>query len=419
MFEKTIKTYLNKHGLTIKPQSVLVAVSGGMDSMALLSIVKDFNPYVIYFNHHKRDDVYKDLEILKTYCSLHNLTLFIENIYITTNNFQAEAHHIRQKKLIELAKLKNIQHVLTAHHADDQVETILMRLVRGSDIEGYKGLKTPLEIDSVVFHKPMLLLSKEDIKDYIDSKSIPYHNDSSNEEDLYFRNRLRHHIIPELKKENPRLTHAFYKFHTQLNHLTDSIQNNREILSRHAFINLNKHERLEYLKLLMLEKSLEPTFNILNVLDNLVMSKTSTSQLDLENNHQFVLLNTKFYIIKKENLQHKFYKPHENTYFIPNGKVSIFYDNALDKENTKLKVCYNKVALPLILRHRLPGDTLNYSYGSKKLKQLFIDLKIPRHERDRYVVLVDQHQTILWVENIYINQVIQSENTLYIHYEKD
>jgi tRNA(Ile)-lysidine synthetase-like protein len=396
----------------------IVSVSGGMDSMALLSMCKDYKPLVIYFNHHKRGDVLNDIELLKTYCNSNDLTLFIEDIFITTGNFQAEAHHQRQKKLIALALKHGLSDVFTAHHLDDQIETILMRLVRGSDISGYTGLKPKVNIEGVTFHKPLLSYSKEMIKAYVSDVNIPFHEDSSNQTDLYLRNRMRHQVIPLLKEENPNLGEAFHKFHTQLSQLYFETKKEFKELKRDAFVLLKTSEQFDYLKHLFIEKDVPLSFKVLNIVHAFIHSKASTGQIQLKQDTIFVLLNDRFYIdtlIKPNKNQ---YDVLEGTSIIENKKVSIFYDNAPNQPGSYQKVCYNEMALPLILRHRLPSDRLTFPYGSKTLKKFMIDLKIPKHTRDTFLVLCDQNQTILWVEHIYTNKTLNDTNFLHIHIEK-
>jgi tRNA(Ile)-lysidine synthetase-like protein len=412
--QKDIVSYIDNN----MNRKFIISVSGGMDSMALLSMCKDYKPLVIYFNHHKRDDVLNDIDVLKTYCMSLGLTLFIEDIYISTGNFQAEAHHQRQKKLIALAVKNGLNDVFTAHHLDDQIETILMRLVRGSDISGYTGLKPKVDIEGVTFHKPLLSYSKECIKAYVNDLNIPFHEDSSNQTNLYLRNRIRHQVIPLLKEENPNLGEAFHKFHTQLSQLYGETKKEFKELSRRAFLLLKPFEQFEYLKHLFIEKHISLSYKVLNIVHAFIHSKASTGNIQLKQDTIFVLLNDRFYI-------DTLIKPNKNQYdvlegesIIENKKVSIFYDNAPNLKGSYQKVCYNEMALPLILRHRLPSDRLSFTYGSKTLKKFMIDLKIPKHTRDTFLVLCDQNQTILWVEHIYTNHTLNYLNYLNIHIEK-
>ena len=414
MFENTIKAYLKTHLQLNETNRFIISVSGGMDSMALLSICKTYNPIVIYFNHQKRDDVTKDIDLIASYCKIHALTFYVEDIILDNKNFQSSAHEQRHHKLIRLAKDHHIKDVLTAHHADDQIETILMRLVRGSDIEGYLGLKTPLLIEDVMFHKPMLDVPKTWIISYVALHQIPYHEDSSNTLDDYFRNRLRHKVIPLLKEENPNLTASFSKFHTQLNNLHSLVYQKTTSLSREQFNALPVFTQLEYLKQLLRSYAIPSTYQLLHDLLDIIQSKQFTSQVDLKLGYLFILEKDRFYIDKKPTFNHDHYEVSNGIVEIGLKKLSIFYDNAPTQQGTHIKVCYNKVALPLIIRHRLPGDRLTYPYGTKKLKQLFIDAKVPKHKRDEFIILVDQQNLILWVEDIYTNTTLKTENTVYI-----
>lgn len=419
MFNDTIKKdildYINNH---INNRFV-IAVSGGMDSMALLSMCVSFNPIVVYFNHHKRDDVFKDVFLIESFSLKHNLTLVVKDVFVNKGSFQSEAHHLRQQSLIEIARANYLEDVMTGHHLDDQIETILMRLIRGSDISGYIGLKPLVRINDISFHKPMLLLSKDVIKSYVDNVKIPYHKDSSNDELSYFRNRMRHLIIPTLKEENPNLGQAFHKFHTQLSHLNDLYSPVQTHLSRREFISLKPYQQFDYLKQLFLLKHIKPTFKVLNNVHAFLHSNASTGQLSLKNNCIFVLLNDAFYIDVVNQTNKKEHILSEGVSMIEDMKVSIFYDNAPILPGSYTKVCYNEMALPLILRHPLPGDTLSFNYGRKKLKKHMIDLKIPKHKRDNYFLVCDQQHTIVWIEHLYINQTFTHPSYVYIQLEKE
>jgi tRNA(Ile)-lysidine synthetase-like protein len=362
--------------------------------------------------------VNEDIALLKSFCLSQGLTLIIEDIEVKKGNFQAEAHHQRQKKLIEIALKHHLSDVLTAHHLDDQIETILMRLVRGSDIHGYMGLKPMISINDVKFHKPMLSFTKEMIQSYVHYYNISYHEDSSNDTDIYFRNRIRHQIIPLLKEENPNLGLAFHKFHTQLSQLHDVTKKEFKEVSRGAFLLLNAYEQFEYLKHMFIEKEIPLSYKVLNLVHTFIHSRASTGNIQLKKETIFVLLKDRFYIDTLPKLSNETYDVLEGVSIIENKKVSIFYDNAPNQPGSYQKVCYNEMALPLILRHRLPSDILVFPYGSKSLKKYMIDLKIPKHTRGTFLVLCDQNQTILWVENIYTNQMLQFPNYLHIHIEK-
>ncbi len=200
--------YIAKEKLFTVKHKLLVAVSGGNDSMALCELLREggFNFAVAHCNFTLRGgESDADASFVEGYCLRNKIKYFYNSFdtaaYAGKNKIstQMAARDLRYAWFEELIKKHKFDYLLTAHHLNDNIETFFINLLRGSGINGLKGI-VPKNGKKV---RPLLFASREEIEKYIRQKGIIYREDSSNKEDKYLRNRLRHHLIPELKSLNP------------------------------------------------------------------------------------------------------------------------------------------------------------------------------------------------------------------------
>jgi len=183
---------------------VVVGVSSGPDSMCLLNLLeqKTNKLVVCHINHNVRKESTTEEEYLKDYCQKHNL--IFESMKITEykeTNFENEARKKRYNFYEKILFKYHSTKLFLAHHGDDQIETILMKIVRGSNLEGYAGIKEISKVKNYQIIRPLLKVTKEDIINYNKSHNITYFIDSSNTNTDYTRNRYRQKILPLLKEE--------------------------------------------------------------------------------------------------------------------------------------------------------------------------------------------------------------------------
>ncbi|MGB3077453.1 MAG: tRNA lysidine(34) synthetase TilS, partial [Saprospiraceae bacterium] len=195
--------------LGIKPASrLLVGVSGGVDSMVLLAIMKElnFNPTAAHVNFQLRDkESDEDASLVRSWCREQNIP-YLEYVADTKQyaaihklNTQSAARDIRYDWWKELVKNESFDWVATAHHQDDSMETFFLNLLRGTGIKGLRGI--PVRRD--YFIRPMIDISRNEIESFAKTYHIPHRTDRSNDSDDYQRNRIRHHLIPQLLELNP------------------------------------------------------------------------------------------------------------------------------------------------------------------------------------------------------------------------
>jgi tRNA(Ile)-lysidine synthase len=189
---------------------ILVAASGGLDSMVLLSLCQQTGVSlgVAHCNFQLRGEESEgDEHFLKIYCSQHNIPLFVKRF--NTKSFAEEnglsvqmaARHLRYEWFQEILEQEMFTCLATAHHLNDSIETVVLNWVRGSSTDGFAGIP---EVNRNII-RPLLFATRDEILNYAIEKKIEWREDSSNESDDYQRNFLRHQVIPKLKELNPSL----------------------------------------------------------------------------------------------------------------------------------------------------------------------------------------------------------------------
>ena len=212
--------YLNK--LLNDDDTVVLGVSGGPDSMCLLSLLLrvreqvNIKIVVCHVNHMVRREALEEETFVRKY-ALDNKCFFeLKTLDKIEKNFEAEARKLRYEFFKEIALKYHAKYIMTAHHGDDLIETVLMKIVRGSNIKGYSGFPIKSVVDDFYLVRPLIFYTKEDIVKYLDNNNIDYCIDQSNFEMDHIRNRIRGNIIPLLKKENSNVHLKFLEYQEEL-----------------------------------------------------------------------------------------------------------------------------------------------------------------------------------------------------------
>lgn len=197
--------HLHSRFPALRSQRILVAVSGGVDSMVLLDLLRELvdEVAVAHCNFQLRgSDSEQDEQLVDSYCTRHQLTCHIKRFdtKLFKQSTQMAARTLRYDWFEELCSSNGYDIVLTAHHADDNIETLLMNIIRGTGIEGLAAI--PEQNGRII--RPLLPFYKSEIVNYAQAKEIPWREDHSNQSDDYLRNAMRHHVIPELAKLHPK-----------------------------------------------------------------------------------------------------------------------------------------------------------------------------------------------------------------------
>ena len=404
-----------------KNSTVILGVSGGPDSMCLLDLFiklrKEYGYSIVvaHINHNLRDESNEEYEFVKKYSEANNVSF--EGIKLgkfDTNSIENEAREKRYNFFEELLSKYNSEYLCLAHHGDDLVETILMRLTRGSTLEGYAGFNKISLRNNYKIIRPLIFYTKDEISEYLEKNNIEYRIDKSNYSKKYTRNRYRLDILPVLKKEDKNIHKKYLKFSEELNECNNFVR--KEIINR--YFDIVNDDKIDLEKLakednFIVKKILNRY--LLNIYDkdiNLVESKHIDKIIDLINSpkpNAFISLPNNIYIeksYKKLFVRDDSIKEDYKYELIDDVRINDFVIEIAGKtKQTDNFVCHLRkkdIKFPLYVRNRREGDFIETLHlnGKKKIKDLFIDKKIDLSERDLYPLVVDADDNILWVPGL-------------------
>lgn len=417
----------NLANLDIKPQErILVAVSGGLDSMALLHLFLRWNPEnvgVFHLNHGFRAEAGEDAKFVESYAKARGVKVHIETYDIPAylgesgESKQQGARKIRYQLMEECASKYDYNRIALAHHGDDQAETMLMRILRGSGLHGLGGIPD----QRGVFVRPLLSVFKEDLADYCQRFQIPFVEDATNFEPIYLRNKVRQELLPHLQSEyNPQIVrqliqlgelaqaddHELERQVEQICQIQATSKAGQVTFPRKDFEDLSLSlQRRVLRKLIQMHQGHLLRIDFIHI---------EEWRLQLLNNSSFclslpgiVVSATQEQIFVGE-FQREVWQAQELV--IPGetkiGQVTITAE-LFSISQVPLATCnfedfdLDDLVFPLIIRQRRPGDRLQPfgGTGSTKVKDLLIDAHIPREIRDTLPLICDQ-RGILWIPTV-------------------
>ena len=403
--------------------TIVVGCSTGPDSMALLDMLlkkrEKYNLFLIvaHVNHNVRYESQEEEEFLKMYCLSNNL--IFESMIIDEygdDNFHNEARNIRYSFFENIVYKYKANYLMTAHHGDDLIETILMRIVRGSNLVGYSGFKKVVRMNNYSIIRPLISYTKKELEEYDLKNKVHYYIDKSNNDDKYTRNRYRKHILPFLKEEDKLVHNKFLKFSNTLYEASIFIDKFRD----KALKRVIEDEKLLIDKFLLEDKYLqkEILYYLLNMyyqddlilindkhLDliiNLINSNKVNSYINLPND-VIVNKNYNYLWFKKDVDEITSYEIEFDNYVeLPNNHSIKRIDNCDDNSNNICRLSSEELSLPLIVRTRKIGDKISIKglNGSKKVKDIFIDSKISKDKRDLWPIVLDSEGKIVWIPGL-------------------
>lgn len=411
--------------------TIVIACSGGPDSMCLLNLLisirnkKELNLIVAHVNHKIRKESDNEALLVKKFCEENRVIFEYKelNEYKKNKFSEEDAHKKRYAFFREIIKKYNAKYLVTAHHGDDLIETILMRISRGSNLSGYVGIKSVSENKDYITLRPLLFVSKDEIIQYNKEHSIDYVIDESNNSLDYTRNRYRHVVLPFLKKEDKNIHLKYLKFSKELEETDEFINNyiydKKIIIDNYIVINKLKDEKdiikKKSIELLVKDIQKKDYFDIsdrqMNELMKLLNNKNKS--IDLNNNYQGVNEYGVLKIIKKKNSEYLEVVFDKNIEF--NDFIFYYDTNNGDNSNNTIYINNEDIVFPLKLRTRLDGDKILVKNlkGSKKVNDIFIDEKINKEKRDRYPLLVDANNNIIWIPGLKKSQFCKDKSEKY------
>lgn len=394
-----------------KGDVVVLGLSGGRDSMALLDLLlkNEIKVIIAHINHQKRKASAVEESYIKGFAKQHNLVCEVRHFKHKTNdNFQSAAHHFRYEFFYELAKKYHAKYIVTAHQADDLAETILLRLITGSNLYGYGGISLLTPYKDVLVYHPLLYFSRADINNYVKINNIYYFEDESNNEDDYLRNRIRHNILPLFKKENPNFLEGLINYSTILKESFSYIRGNtinylngKLEITLSTFSKLNIALQKDIISYLLEKANIKGSHHLIDDLLRLCLNERPQLNYNLPNAYLFIKRYDKAYISKAKKQEFKSITLGLDETKKFNSDLTLTLTKNITNPNAKyLKICYNDLDMPLTIRYRLPGDYLRFSFGKKKVKDFFIDKKIPLEKRDTYLLVITNLGEVIAIKDL-------------------
>ncbi len=403
--------------------TIVVGVSGGPDSMALLHLLiqikKEVEIFVIcaHVNHNVRKESEKEKEFLQSYCDNNQITF--ESMIIDDygdDNFHNEARTKRYNYFGKIVRRYGAKYLFTAHHADDLIETILMRIARGSTLRGYSGFSRVVDMGDYKIIRPLISITKDEIIAYNKKNNIKYVQDTSNNEDKYTRNRYRKYVLPFLKKEDPNIHEKFIKFSNTLIEYNNFIDRQmyecineaykQNVLNIETFMSFDKLIRMKIIYYILENVYQDDLMLIFDkhaeLIYNLITSKRPNAYIYLPNNIKVVKAYDSLTFVK-EPMEHNEYEIELISYIsLPNGKNLEIVEKEEGTGNDVCRLDSSEVQLPLHVRTREVGDKMHVKgmLGTKKVKDIFIDEKISADEREMWPIVVDSSGSIIWIPGL-------------------
>jgi len=385
MLDKLLST-IRRYDMIRSGDTVICAVSGGADSMALLFalyLLRDkleIQLKAAHFNHNLRGaESDGDEAFVREFCQRYDVELFVGTAQVTAGEkgLEAAARDARYGFFQSLSGK-----IATAHTADDNAETVLMHLVRGTGLKGL-GAIAPVRGNII---RPLLDVTRQEVLAFLAEYHIQYRQDSSNDADDFLRNRLRHHVVPLLKEENPRLAENLSTMAQRLrqdeNTLSDLAESTMNVETLRAMPPAIRSRSLE--GILKDAGVREPEASHIRLLESVVFSENPSAMARFSGG---VILRRQYSTLVTERADSQ---PESVTMFCPGEAVFGGYHVSCTPAKPDEKGLVIHTNGPITLRSRQSGDRIRLSGGTKSLKKLFIDRKIPASHRNQIPVLTDQ-----------------------------
>lgn len=452
MLPDIVKRTIEREKLIQKGDKVLVALSGGPDSVCLLHCLKkleniyEMTIYAAHLNHMIRGmEAQKDAMYTAKLCDSFGITFFVKSVdvplYAKEKRLSIEeaARKIRYEMLFEIKEKIGANKIAVAHNLDDQAETVLMRLMRGTGIHGLKGMDYFRE-DGLI--RPLMDVQKTDILSYCDQQGLSPRLDKTNEETEYTRNRIRLNLIPLIQEQySPQIKTLVAKMANLLREDDAFLEEEADRIFRRDSVILPDRVKIQAddiralhpaIAKRVIRQAVRETADTLegiesghieDVLDLMGSAKTH-AMIHLPRG-VFVYKRPEGVLFTKKTIEavssaYRYPLKQGESLFIPEMNLKMD-SRILSKERCMVLPTGNltkafdldKIRGELVVRNRQDGDRIRPMGmgGTKKLKDLFIDLKIPREKRDSIPILCDD-QGILWVVGYKISEDYKiDENT--------
>jgi len=460
--KKTIKQYR----MLTPGDRVLVAVSGGVDSVVLLYVLRELQKSeklslaVAHFDHAIRADSAADAEFVKKLARSLKLRCYSERADVPAYakaeklSLEVAARTLRYQFFERTAKAHNFNKIALGHTLNDQVETLLMRLLRGSGVEGLSGIPPVRPAGGLTYIRPLIECTRDQIVAFAQAHKLSWREDPTNYDTTIVRNKIRHELIPMLKEYNPKVLEALGRTARLLAQAAHALALKVEQTLTKLMKNESSHELVldlkdlvampEYLQALVLRRAIarvnplcEPEAAHIEAVLRWA-SRHSAGELHLPagvrvlRRHNQLIVTTRLAAISKR-FEHLLTVPGETVLpeigwrFVIRSLPDLTQTPSLKgrplpqplpdtergappsllgkgggglgprtEERSRALLDADKIQGSLVVRNRRPGDRIRLRSGTKKLQDFFVDRKIPREQRDAIPLICDEN-TLIWI----------------------
>lgn len=412
---RRVKEFMEKYKMAAPGWTVLVAVSGGADSMCLLEILRasdiDLKLIVAHFNHGLRgEESDRDEEFVRNYCRKREIAFFAGSGDVKGEaerlklGIEESARIMRYSFLQKTAEEQSANAIATAHNADDNVETVIMNMTRGTGLDGLCGI--PPVRDNII--RPILCLTRLDIEEFLIDFSIPNIYDSTNSDIIYMRNKIRHNIIPVLRETNSNLALSVLGMTERLREDRDCLDSwTKSVFSEFVYENeslrakvaellaLPEAIRVRVLRLALEKIGVTGESRTIKAVSDILVSNDPSAMVNLKNG-AIARREYNQLVLQKREIKGGF-APVEISFkkpaYIPELGLEIICKEGKIKNSFQAIFFFksSEICDNITVRSRRAGDKICLAGRdcTKTLKKLFIEEKIPELQRDSIPVITD------------------------------
>ncbi len=427
-FEQNVRSFIESQELFKPTDKLLVALSGGADSVAMLLCLNrlGYPLMAAHCNFHLRgEESERDMDFCIKLCHRLNIQLHINEFetedYAHAKHISIEmaARELRYTWFREMAKVFELDQIAVAHHKDDNVETFLLNLIRGSGIAGLTGIKPVSYAYSIPVVRPFLDVSRHEILEYLKAIGQDYVTDSSNLTDDYIRNKIRLNLLPLMAEINPSVSDT-------INATTHRLKGVERVYRQGIRIGTGKvfsRTSPNVIRIPILQNEPDPRSILYEILSKYGFSSAQSEEifrsLDGESGKTFsnsrweVLKNRTHLIVRQREDNNKEWSEHvddlpytryfDDTHMLLSiNAFSKMCNYVIPKEKNYACLDADKVRLPLVIRPWRHGDVL-YPFGmngKKLVSDLLTDLKFSRYDKEKQLVICDAADRLVWVVGV-------------------
>lgn len=410
------KQFINENDLIKPDSSVLIAISGGPDSVALSEILIElkkelrFKIALVHINHQLRNsESDKDEQFVKKYSNLRNIKLHNKKIIVNNSNIEEDARIKRYNYFQNLAVKYSYNFIATGHNFDDNTETFLLNLFRGAGTDGLTGI--PVKRDNII--RPLLFAQRDSIISFLKERKQGFRIDSSNKNTVFTRNWIRNIILPKIEKRYPKIKSNITRTSNILKMQNIFLKSRilkyitfkkiSCIIPSKKYLNFDPFFRKTIIYYAVKNFNINISLKFIDYLDNKLISK---DKIRIQSNNITLYKNDKNIIIRKssnENKDFNYLINNNESVHIPecncivnlfSEKKKININNLKNKNTVYLDAKYIK--FPVIIRNRKNSDRI-MPLGMnkfKKIKNIFIDRKVPFYKREKIPLFISGNSII-------------------------